>query len=167
MDEKVLFKSYLTLFAEAEFPLTLTYEIERPESFSDDPLPGSLAELFIAEDDEDGDEYVEYVPVVQFRINKNYLACIVWKATLGSYEFLLIVYDNEGNIQETDSVAGSYYGAKPMLFKIAEFTSPVRANVVEANFETLEKATQPTSARKYIINISDAGEINYSLVGNM
>ena len=102
MDEKALFKSYLQLFTQAEFPLILAYDIDEPESFSDDPLPLPLSQLFVAEDEvlegneDDIDAYNEYVPVVQFRINKNYIACIVWKATLGSYEFMLIIYDNDG-----------------------------------------------------------------------
>ena len=43
MDEKALFKSYLQLFTQAEFPLILAYDIDEPESFSDDPLPLPLS----------------------------------------------------------------------------------------------------------------------------
>jgi len=167
MDEKVLFRSYLTLFDEAEFPLILSYDIEQPESFSDDPLPAGLAQLFIAEEEDGIDGFVEYIPVVQFRLNKNYLACIVWKASLGSYEFLLVVYDNDGNIQETDSVAGTFYSSDPMTYKIAEFATPTKAVVVEGNIHATDKEADLPSARKYILNISDIGEINYSIVGNL
>ncbi len=167
MDEKVLFKSFLSFFDAADFPLILSYNIEEPESFSDDPIPEGLARIFIAEEDEDGDAFNEYVPVVQFRLNKNYLACIVWKASLNGYEYLLIIYDNDGNIQETDSVAGTYHNHEPMLYKIAEFASPNRAVVVEGNIDTGNKGLSLPPARKFILNISDVGEINYSLVGNL
>ncbi|MCO6461221.1 MAG: hypothetical protein J5I59_07450 [Saprospiraceae bacterium] len=167
MDEKVLFKSFLTFFDDAEFPLILSYNVEEHESFSDDPLPDGLTQLFIAEEEGETDDFVEYVPVAQFRINKNYLACIVWKAAVGSYEFLLIVYDNEGNIQETDSVAGTHYNIQPMTYKIAEFSSPTNAVVVEGNIEKNESGASSEPPRKYILNIKDTGEINYSLVGNL
>ncbi|HMY84832.1 MAG: hypothetical protein KDC31_13870 [Saprospiraceae bacterium] len=166
MDEKILFKSFLSFFAEADFPLILSYDIDEPESFSDDPIPEGLARIFIAEE-EGEDAFNEYVPVVQFRLNKNYLACIVWKASLQGYEFILIIYDNEGNIQESDSVAGTYHIHEPMIYKIAEFASPNRAVVVEGNIDTRNKDANLPPARKFILNISDIGEINYSLVGNL
>ncbi len=170
MNDKALFKSYLTLFTEAEFPLILAYDIEEPESFSDDPIPLILANLFIADDVENVeniDAYNEYVPVIRFRINKTYLACVVWKASLGSYEFLLIVYDNDGNIQETDSIAGTYYGTEPMTYKIAEFSNPQKAVVVEGNIKTRENEAVIPEVQKFILHISDIGEINYAIVGNI
>ena len=170
MDEKVLFKSYLTLFTEADFPLILSYSIDEPDSFSDDPLPLPLSHLFVAEEDPNADpeeDYNEYVPVVKFRINKNYLACVVWKATLGSYEFLLIIYDNDGGIQETDSIAGTYYATDPITYKVAEFSSPTRAAIVEGNIKSKAEEAEIPFSQKFILNISDIGEINYAIVGNI
>ena len=127
-----------------------------------------MAEDAVLEGNEDDiDAYNEYVPVVQFRINKNYIACIVWKATLGSYEFMLIIYDNDGGIQETDSVAGTYYAADPMTYKIAEFSSPSRATIVEGNIRSKAEEAEIPDTQKFILNISDIGEINYAIVGNI
>lgn len=170
MDDKKLFNTYLQLFEIAEFPLTLTYDVMNPEPFGDDPIPALLTNLFVAEDKEEEDPaetITEYVPVVQFRINKNYIATVVWKATVGAYEFLLIVYDNDGNIQEIDAVAGTYYASLPITYKVAQFLSPIKAAIVEGNIDPNIKDNVTPGSQNFILNISEIGEINYAILGKI
>ena len=121
--------------------------------------PGSLEE-----------DFNEYAPAFTYKLNDNYTACIIWKAGLGVYEYMLNIYDQEGNIVDNDAVAGTYFDpAEPnhqLDYQVCEFTSPNRAAIIKGKLTSIDEQFDPTDSQRFILDISDIGELNYTLISN-
>ena len=146
MEQKKIFQSFLERFDSASFPFTLAYDVQRTESFLDDPFPVLMVEMFIPEEEakpgSPEDDFNEYAPAFSYKLNDKYTVCIIWKAGLGAYEFILNIYDQEGTIVDSDAVAGTYFG----------------------KLSAIEEEFSPADSQRFILDISDIGEINYTLI---
>jgi len=173
MEQKDLFDKFLDRFEPASFPLTLAYDVTSMESFSSEPLPAVLVDLFISDDENfeprsvEGD-FNEYAPVFKYELNEKYHACIIWKAGLGVYEYFLTIYDLEGNIIESDAIAGTYFDPKEpnhkLEYQVCEFTTADKAIIIKGILTSQEEAFDPTNSQKYLLEISDIGEFKYTII---
>jgi hypothetical protein len=172
MEQKDLFQIFLGKFEKAEFPLTLAYDVNNAESFSDEPLSEVLVNMFIAEDDSlphsNAGDFIEYIPAFTFDLSKKYKACIIFKMGLGIYEFQLFIYDQEGNIMQFDAVAGTYFDPydpnQKLNYQVCEFKAPDKAIIIKGEFSTTDETFNPAESQKFILTISDTGELNYAII---
>lgn len=172
MEQKKIFQSFLERFDSASFPFTLAYDVQRTESFLDDPFPVLMVEMFIPEEEakpgSPEDDFNEYAPAFSYKLNDKYTVCIIWKAGLGAYEFILNIYDQEGTIVDSDAVAGTYFDPadpnKHLDYQVCEFTAPNKAAIIKGKLSAIEEEFSPADSQRFILDISDIGEINYTLI---
>ena len=94
-------------------------------------------------------------------MNKQVQACIIWKASTAAYEFILYLYDLEGNILEYDSIAGVYYASDPIQYKVAEFIDANQAFIIENTLDPNLKSISPGPAKQFKLLITELGELSY------
>lgn len=172
MEQKDLFLIFLSKFETATFPMTLAYDVNQAESFSDEPLSEVLVNMFIAEDDSlphsNAGDFNEYIPVFTYDLNKKYKVCIVFKMGLGIYEYQLFVYDGEGNIMQFDAVAGTYFDPKEpnqkLEYQVCEFSAPNTAVIIKGTLDSVDEKFNPTDTQKFVLTLSEIGELNYAII---
>jgi len=106
--QKVNFSSFLKMFPEVDLPITLTDDLHHVFSKNNDPLPSAMIQAFMLDDEEEQpDEFTEYIACFRFPKTEKFHAILYWKAELLTYEYVLVTYDKKGSQISKRLVAGT------------------------------------------------------------
>jgi len=106
--QKVSFSSFIKMFPEVELPITLTDDLHHVFSKNNDPIPVPMIQAFLLdEEEEQPDEFTEYIACFRLPKTEKFNAVLYWKAELLTYEYILVTYDKKGSQISKRVVAGT------------------------------------------------------------
>ena len=132
------FSDFVKKFPKVDLPVTLTEETQMIFSKKNNPLPKQMIEEFIIPiEDEEIDEFTEYVPCFRLPKTKDFQAIVYWKAGLMTYQYFFVSFDKKGNVIEKKVIAGTEVKKDALVRVIAtikeDWTIPVVEGVAPAN----------------------------------
>ena len=159
--QKVNFSSFLKIFPEVELPITLTDDLHHVFSKNNDPLPVAMIQTYILDDeDEQPDEFTEYIACFRFPKTENFHAIMYWKAELLTYEYILVTYDKKGSQISKRVVAGTKAKGDLLERTVATIDEDMIIYCVRGVAPADEnKAFDPSSSQSLSLEILATGEI--------
>ncbi|MEO1435338.1 MAG: hypothetical protein AAFV80_07355 [Bacteroidota bacterium] len=128
------FKSFLTKFPKAKLPCTVDEKTSLLASKTNKPLSEDHIRRFLAEAEEEFDEFTEFVACFRLPETKNFHAIVVWKGGLLSYEYQLFIYDMKGAFQSKTRIAGTNVTDDRLHIQIAEIRSSLELALFSGTF---------------------------------
>jgi len=117
------FSLFLSHFPEVELPITLAEEDHFTFSKENEPLPAKLIHEFLFPlEKEDPDELTEYVPCFKIPETGAFHAIIYWKASLLTYEYILVTFNEKGQLIEKKIIAGTKAHDEALVRTVATIT---------------------------------------------
>ena len=105
---KIEFKIFLKKFPSVEMPVTISDEVSSEFSKRNEPLSMPLIEQYILSNEEnDPDDFTEYVPCFKIKGTKKMDAVVYWKAGLMTYEYVLMTFSPKGDLIDKRVIAGT------------------------------------------------------------
>lgn len=102
----ITFKEFLEIFPEASFPAVISKDSIIEFSRNNVALPVIAIAKYINEWDPDPSEFVEYIPCFKFKLEKDFIALVYYKAELLKYEYFLVILDKKGTLISRKVIAG-------------------------------------------------------------
>lgn len=155
--KKYSFAQFLQAFPTIELPVTLNEEAHHTFSQVNKPLPSALIEQFLAETLGPVDEYTEFIPCFRYTEKDKFHAIVVWKASLLTYEYILMTYDPKGQLLQMEAIAGMTSHGETIWRRMAMISEDLIINVVEGKQEGTQYDTQ--ASLNYYLEIMDNGFI--------
>ena len=89
----ITLEQFIELFPLVELPVVLTEESILSFSSLNKTLPMAAILDYILEEEEEMDEFTEFVPCLSFAVSEDILAIVYWKGTLLSYDYFVMCID--------------------------------------------------------------------------
>ncbi|MEM6726503.1 MAG: hypothetical protein AAF598_20870 [Bacteroidota bacterium] len=128
------FKSFITKFPKASIPCTVDDKTSLLASKKNKPLSEDHIRRFLAEAEEEFDEFTEFVPCFRLPNTKNFHAIVVWKGGLLSYDYELFIYNMSGVRQSKTRIAGTKVEKERLHIQIAEIRSSLELALFNGTF---------------------------------
>jgi hypothetical protein len=116
------FAEFLELFPAIELPMTLSTDAQRQISDVQEPLNAAWMARFVL-DEEQIDEFTEFMACFSIPDTKNYHAIVYWQASLEGNAFFLATFSKAGNLLDHRLIAGTLYledGMKQLVCSIGK-----------------------------------------------
>ncbi len=158
--QKVSFSSFLKMYPEVELPITLTDDLHHVFSKNNDPLPAAMIQTYMLEEDEQPDEFTEYIACFRFPKTDKFNAILYWKAELLTYEYILVTYDKKGSQISKRVVAGTKVIDNALERTVATIEEDWIIHCIRGVAPADEnKAFDPSSSQSLSLEILATGEI--------
>lgn len=160
---QIRFADFLDRFEEVEWPVVLTEESYQEFSRQNRPLPQLLIEAFLSPF-EHIDEHTEFIPCLKWEITKDIMALVYWKAGLLNYSYILAIYNPLGYQIDRQAIAGADYDTAKVVRRVATIVTDRSIHVLEGAEDLKTGTFDPLDTDRYAMEISDTGEIIFSLM---
>jgi len=158
--KKPTLEDFLSYFPEISLPVSLTEESAVSFSKLNKALPLSLIEEFIDTVETDYDEFTEFIPCLQFPVSNYIVAFVYWKATLLSYDYILMVIDAKSGGVIAKKVIGGTKVVENRIFRSASMISEeLEIEVIVNEYEDKIENIYPLSTVKFHMEIMSEGNI--------
>lgn len=156
----VKFKHFLEKFPTIELPITLNDEVHHEFSKNNDPLPAPMIDQFLAPLDEDEpDEFTEYIACFQIPKTQDFYAIVYWKAELLTYQYILVSYSPKGEVLDKKTIAGTFYDGKKLIQSVATIEEDWEIVVVSGQSETKATPYDPATSTVTRLELQSEGQI--------
>lgn len=156
---KLAFAEYIKRFPEIELPVTLTEEAVTVFSKNNQPLSEKMVALFIANSDQNADEFTEYVPCFRIAEIEKYIAVVYWKAGLMTYEYILVCYDLKGNLLDKKIIAGTKVEGDALARTVATIDKEKSIFIVGGITSAHQEEYDPTNTQSLQFQLMENGQI--------
>ena len=129
----ITLKEFLKIFPEATFPAVISKDSIIEFSRNNIALPAVAIAKYINTWDPDPSEFVEYIPCFKFKIEKEFVAVVYYKAELLKYEYFLAILDKKGNLVSRKVIAGLISDGKNTVQSAATITEDFSIHIAGAN----------------------------------
>lgn len=152
------FEAYLESFQTIDLPITLTEELSSVFSSENKPLKDEHIAAFIVDENEDIDEFTEYVPCFQLKATEYFKAVVYWKAMLKESKYVLTVYTTTGDRISARELSKLSYDSDEVTRSIATIDEDWQI-VIGRGIEVPEEDYDPNSSQMQILEIMPDGAI--------
>lgn len=158
------FQDFLKKFPPVELPVSLTNESHFIFSKENDVLPSSLVEEYIVANDEEVDEFSEYIPCFRLPDQNNFHGIVYWKAGLLVYEYYLVTFDKNGKFITKQVIAGLKSNRESILQRLAVIDEELIISIAEGTQSDPQKNNyNPSATKAYHMEILSSGDIIYAV----
>ncbi|NND32102.1 MAG: hypothetical protein HKN76_05875 [Saprospiraceae bacterium] len=158
-------KDLVAFFPQVDLPITLTSEIHHIFSKENKPLPEVLIRGFLRED-ENEDEFTEYVACFRLPAMELYQSLVFWKASLMSYEYILATYQPDGLMISSKVIAGTKSNGNSLLKRIATIDEEGLILIAEGEGPLDERRYNADQSHTYQLEITETGDILQMIIEN-
>ena len=117
------FSHFISHFPEIELPITLGEEDHFTFSKENEPLPAKMTHEFLFPlEKEDPDELTEYIPCFKIPETSPFYAIVYWKASLLTYEYILVTFNQKGQLIDKKIIAGTKAHGETLVRTVATIT---------------------------------------------
>lgn len=164
MNKKVkpTFAQFLRKFPEIKLPITLTEESHHHFSQKNDPLPAAMISEFILPlESDEVDEFTEYIPCFKIPETTEFQAVVYWKASLLTYEYILVTFTNKGLSINKMTIAGTKSEGDQLHRTVATIEDDWIIYCVRgvATTSTTEPVYDPSLSESLHLELMASGEI--------
>ena len=158
--KKQHFSQYLNKFPIVQPPFTLTEDSPRTfSSYNETFHPLMISEFILQSEEEEPDEFTEFVPCVKIPNTKGFHAVIYWRASLMNYQFILVTYANTGVLIDKAIIAGITNKEGELIKSVASIDEDWIITIVSGKTPTLETDYNPKSSKAFSLEIMEGGYI--------
>ncbi|MEO1624393.1 MAG: hypothetical protein AAFV25_04480, partial [Bacteroidota bacterium] len=140
--------------------ITLTTDLHHTFSQENKPFSEVMVRQYIEPQQGVADEFTEYIPCFRLPTHKDIHALIYWKASLLTYEYVLMVLDKKGHVIEHKGIAGTKAMDQTLVRSVATFkedgTIYVVGGITDSNDETQYDAS---NSQTILMELLEDGEI--------
>ena len=152
------FDAYLESFQAIDLPITLTEELSSVFSSENKPLKDEHIAAFIVDENDDIDEFTEYVPCFQLKATEYFKAVVYWKAMLMESKYVLTVYKTTGERISSTELSKLSHDANEVTRSIATIDEDWQI-VIARGTDNPEADYDPSSSQMLILEIMPDGTI--------
>ena len=163
---KKAFKQLLTFFPEIELPISLTSDIHHVFSKENKPLPEKLIQEFFTVIDQPLGEFEEYVACFQLPQSEHYCALVYWRADLMTYQYVLVTFNELGEMVASQIIAGTKSNGETVLKRVATFDEEGVIYVAEGVAQANDRHYSADQSRNYQLEILPSGDILHMMNDN-
>lgn len=157
---KVSFKHFVEKFPEVEFPITLGEDTHHTFSMKNDPIPPLMIEQFIIPlEDEEVDEFTEFVACFRMPAQKEYQAIVYWKAGLMNYQYMLATFGKDEKLIDKRVIGGTYYDGEQLTQSVATVKEDGQVIIASGQGDPDAEAFEAASTTAYRVQIGTKGKI--------
>jgi hypothetical protein len=160
-DQSIHFLDYIAIYPEIKPPVTLTDDSTVAFSkYNKQFKPLMISKFLMLSEKEAIDEFTEFVPCLQIPNTGDFYAVIYWKASLMNYQYILVTYDNAGNLVDKAIIAGtSSPNGEDLVRSVATIDEDWIITIVSG--ATIQNKTEynPKSSKAFTLEILDGGKI--------
>ncbi len=117
---RISFTHFLEAFPEIELPIILSEDSISAFNTHNKPMPQLMIDQYIMPYERDIDiEITEFVPCFSIPETHEFRAVVYWKASLMSYEYILMTFTKKGQFIAKKVIAGSTFRNNKMVRSVA------------------------------------------------
>lgn len=156
---KIRIQDLLNFFPKVSLPITLSEDMASAFSANNKPIPNVLYHHYIiAWENEEYDEYTEYVPCLQLDGLEDFHALVYWKGGLLKYEFILVTLTLEGDLISRRPIASTMSDNFSIRSSVAHIDEDLSINIMAG--EELRGETYDTNkSQSFGMEITHDGTI--------
>lgn len=159
--QNISFSQFLKLFPVVELPITLSAESHHTFSKENKPFPQiAIQEFLIPLESEEPDDLTEFIPC--FRIPKTgpFHAIVYWKASLMTYEYILVSFNKQGLLIDKKIIAGTKAHGEALAKSVATITEDWEIFMVGGVTDSEDDSNyDPTSSQSLSLELLPTGQI--------
>lgn len=149
----------LKYFPEVEPPITFSEDYISTFSRKNDPLPLAVIEEFIKRwEDEEIDEFTEFIPCLKLSGTEDYHALVYWKGGLLRYEFKLVTLDKKGGLISIKTIASTLSDNQLVRKSVARIDEDLIVHIV-AGENIADDQYDPSHSQDFAMEIIPTGDI--------
>jgi hypothetical protein len=157
---KISFRHFLEKFPEIEFPVTLGEDTHHIFSSKNDPLPALMIEQFILPiEEEEVDEYTEFVPCFRMPSQKEYEAIVYWRAGLLNYQYILVTFGKDEKMIDKRVIGGSFYDGDTLTQSVATLDADGQIIIASGQDDPYREKLDADKTTAYRLQIGTKGKI--------
>ncbi|HEX5625322.1 MAG TPA: hypothetical protein VFX48_04835 [Saprospiraceae bacterium] len=144
------FIQFLSYFPKTTLPLTLQHSDYHDYSTANDPLPDVLLQQYVFPHlDFEIDEFVEFLPILQFDASNGMHQLVLWTARLLHYSFYLLNFNPQGTFIHASEIAGFYSDRDLIRQKMAHIDAEGNVFILEGSLAGNQKEIDPHTTKKW------------------
>lgn len=157
------FSNLIDFFPELELPITLTEESSFEFSKINKPLSESLITEYLLPYEEIIDEFTEIIPCFRIQETGKFHAIIYWKASLMTYEYKLVTFDNQGKFISGKVIAGTISNGETIIRTVATIDEDWIIHTVVGEHSATKLNNITTDSQAFTLELLATGDIIFSL----
>lgn len=164
MSENIRLEDLLSFFPEVDLPLEVTEDLVMTAETVNKVLPASIIEAYIVkwENNEEFDEFTEFVPILKIAETEEFHAMIYWKGGLMKYEYILVTIDKLGNLISRKPVASTISDGVTVKKSVARIDEDLIIHIM-AGENLADGKYDPSNSQAFNMEIMHTGDIIFSL----
>lgn len=157
---KVSFQHFLEKFPEVELPITLGEDTHHAFSMKNDPIPSLMIEQFILPlEDEEADEFTEFIACFRLPAQKAYQAIVYWKAGLLNYHYMLATFGKDEKLIDKRVIGGTYYDGEQLTQSVATVKEDGQVIIASGQADPGQEHFEASGTTAYRVQIGTKGKI--------
>lgn len=157
---KVSFKHFLEKFPAVELPITLGEDTHHTFSRKNDPIPSLMIEQFILPlEEEEADEFTEFIACFRMPAQKEYSAIVYWKAGLLNYQYILATFGKDEALIDKRVIGGTYYDGAQLTQSVVTIKEDGQVIIASGQGDPHQENFEAASTTAYRVQISTKGKI--------
>ncbi len=157
---RISFSHFLEKFPEVELPVTLGEEAHHAFSRQNGPLPPLMIEQFILPlEEEEADDYTEFVPCMKIPETGEFHAIIYWRAGLLNYQYTLASFTKKGELIDKRIIAGTFSDGDTLTTSVVTIDEEWTIYIVSGQSSSGDKDYDAASSTAYKLELLPEGRI--------
>jgi len=159
--KKTGFTALISKFPKTILPVSLTPDAYRDFEKNNKPLSLDSVKNFLLDQQEEVDEFTEFIPCFRLPDTKKFYGLVYWQAGLMEYHYTLITFDKKGQLVNKKRIAGTIPQQNMFNITVADVESCWKIELKEGNSDANAKNLMPSSFSRYHqLTISEDGNIH-------
>jgi hypothetical protein len=166
--KRIKFKDFLERFPEVELPIALTEETHHTFSRHNKPLSEEMIAEFIEPHEQDErDEFTEYVPCFRLPEQQAFVGIVYWKAKLLDYNYMLMTFGLDGHFVKAYHISGLKTDGQKMAKLFCTINENLNIHLVAGTSDVTEKEYDASTSKAFIITINEQGTADIEMDENL
>ena len=153
------FGNFLEYFPPIDLPITLTSDIHHVFLQENKPIPDGFVQKFLQLSEEEDDPFTEYAACFRLPGNEQYQAIVFWKASLMTYEYILVTFQPNGRLISSRVIGGTKSDGTSLLKRIATIDEEGLILIAEGIGPLDERQYNADQSHTYQLEIAETGDI--------
>ena len=154
------FEGFLNYFPVEDLPLSFTDENVIAFSSNNAPLPPPMISRFIVPMESGIDDLTEFIPCAQIPNTENFKAIVYWRGGLMDYQYIMVTYNNTGDIIDKKVIGGTFFDGKVLTKSVSLMKEDWTIQILSGQSEDINTlAYDAANSKAVVLELMPDGEI--------
>jgi len=151
----------LHYFPEIELPVMVSEDYLADYESATFPFPQAFIDEVIIAWEKEQDEFTEFMPCFRLPAQEKYVALVYWKASLLSYDFILLTLSKKGELISKKVIASTVVRDNHISKSVASIDPDMIISIM-AGQSRADSEYDATASKAYSMEILPSGEIIFN-----